>query len=205
MPDTTVGWSVKRAFKEAARLLLGRYRFNRIYRLASTEIEPDVPDGMSFRRLEDLPAASIVSTELRDRFIYGGDDAYGYGLFLHGRLAAVCWFWGPQRFRDTLLWNLDKDEAILVDLLTASSYRGQGLASVLIRYASADMRRTGWNSLYTWMWHTHHASYHAFEKAGWQQVARVLEIHPFGMQRTLRFCWRRRVRRTSWNRSDNPQ
>jgi GNAT superfamily N-acetyltransferase len=177
---------VKRALKEGARLVLGHYRFNRIYQLTYSVSGPAVPHGITFGRLEGLLPASM-STELRDRLCYGGDDAYGYGLFVDGCLAAVCWFWGPQRFKDPLLWSLAKDEAMLVDLVTASDYRGRGLAPVLIRFASGEMHRAGWKSLYTWMWHTHHASYHAFERAGWRQVAWVLEIHPFGMTRTLSF------------------
>lgn len=181
---------MKRALKKAATLLLGPYRFNRIYRLTSTDCEPAMPPGTNCRRLEGPPPASILDPNLRERFSYAGHDAYGYGLFLDGNLAAVCWFWGPCRFDDPLLWALGKDEAILVDLVTALSCRGLGLAPLLIRYASMEMRRMGWGQLYTWMWHTHRASYHAFNKAGWTQIAWVLEIHPFGMARTLRFCWR---------------
>jgi GNAT superfamily N-acetyltransferase len=89
-----------------------------------------------------------------------------------------------------LLWVLGKDEAMLIDLVTAPSHRGQGLAPLLIRGASAEMRQIGWNPLYAFVWHSHHASYHAFEKAGWTQVAWVLEVRPFGMRRGFRFCWR---------------
>jgi GNAT superfamily N-acetyltransferase len=180
---------VRRALKPMARLLLGPYRFNRIYHLAATAIAPEPPAGMSFGRLESLSAGPVPCAELRDRFYYAGEDAYGYGLFLDQRLAAVCWFWGPTRFHDPLLWDLAKGEAILVDLVTASNFRGRGLAPLLIRYASADMQQAGWRSLYTWMWHTHHASYHAFERAGWEQVASVLEFHPFGTARAIRLCW----------------
>jgi GNAT superfamily N-acetyltransferase len=180
---------VKRAFKEAVTFLLGPYRFNRVYRWRVNDAELQVPHGMSVERLEGSSFESTPSTELRDRFSYGGHDAYGYGLSFEGCLAAVCWFWGPRRFDDPLLWSLEDGEAIMVDLVTASAFRGQGLASVLIRYASADMRRAGWKSLYTWMWHTHRASYHAFERAGWHQIAWVLEIHPFGIPQALRFQW----------------
>ncbi len=166
------------------------------------EGSPEVPRSISFGRLEAVAPATTVSEELRDRFCYGGHNAYGYGLFLDGDLAAVCWFWGPQRFNDPLLWSLQKDEAVLVDLVTASNYRGRGLAPALIRHASAEMRRSGWRSLYTWMWYTHHASYHAFETAGWRQIASVLEIHPFGMPRALRFCWRPTRRRVPCNPID---
>lgn len=188
---------VRRALKAVTRLLLGPYRFNRIYQSAATEIELKVPTGTSFARLESVPVTSVLSAELRERFDYGGEDAYGYGLFLDGSLAAVCWFWGPKRFHDPLLWHLAKHEAIMVDLVTAPQFRGRGLAAVLIGYASAEMRRAGWNALYTWMWHTHHASYRAFERAGWEQVASVVEIHPFGSRRALRWCWRPLRRRTA--------
>jgi GNAT superfamily N-acetyltransferase len=203
MPDRSEGSRVRRALRELTKLVLGPYRFNRIYRLASREAAPKAPDGISFGRVDNLLPRAIASPELRDRFCYGGHDAYGYGLFVDGCLAVVCWFWGPQRFEDPLLWHLGKKEAILVDLVTAPNYRGRGLASVLIRHASSEMRRTGWSSLYTWMWHTHHASYHAFERAGWEQVAWVLEIHPFGMRRALRFSWRPVRRRARRNGRDH--
>jgi len=196
---------VRRALKEAARLVLGPYRFNRVYRLAVPETAPEVPDGISVGCLENLDPEATVSSELRDRFGYSGKDAYGYGLFVEGCLAAVCWFWGPRRFADPLLWQLEENEAILVDLVTAPNYRGRGLASVLIRCASAEMERAGWRTLYTWMWHTHHASYHAFERAGWRQVAWVLEIHPFGLRRAIRLSWhpvRWRAHRNGLDRSE---
>jgi len=180
-------------------VLLGPYRFNRIYRLTSTSVKPAMPPGVSCRSLDGAAPIANVDPKLRERFWYGGDDAYGYGLFLEDNLGAVCWFWGPRRFNDPLLWTLQEGEAIMVDLMTASSYRGQGLAPLLIRYASAEMRRTGWNRLYTWMWHTHYASYHAFEKAGWRQIAWVLEIRPFGIPRKFRFCWRTRMNRQHAN------
>jgi len=188
---------VRRALKEAARLVLGPYRFNRVYRLAVPETAPEVPDGISVGCLENLDPEATVSSELRDRFGYSGKDAYGYGLFVEGCLAAVCWFWGPRRFADPLLWQLEENEAILVDLVTAPNYRGRGLASVLIRCASAEMERAGWRTLYTWMWHTHHASYHAFERAGWRQVLPRAPVRNAGLLacgRCIQRCARRAAR-----------
>jgi GNAT superfamily N-acetyltransferase len=195
MRDPKEGSRAKRALKTAARALIGPYRFNRIYRSGSTDLEPVQPHGVSIQRLEDPPPASIPDPELRGRLWYGGHDASGYGLFLDGHLAATCWFWGPRRFNDSLLWVVKEDEAMLIDVVTASSHRGRGLAALLIRGASAEMRRIGRNPLYAFIWHSHHASYHAFEKAGWSQIAWVLEIRPFGMPRRFRFCWRTRSNR----------
>lgn len=193
--DSGEGSRAKRVLKTAARALVGPYRFNRIYRSGSTDLELAQPPGISIQRLEDLRPESIDDPELRGRLWYGGHDASGYGLFLDGNLVATCWFWGPRRFNDPLLWVLGKDEAMLIDVVTASSHRGKGLAPLLIREASAEMRRIGWNPLYAFIWHSHHASYHAFEKAGWTQIAWVLEVRPVGMRRSFRFWWRTRLTR----------
>src|ERR1700752_662626 len=106
MLDLSETSTARRPLKALAGLLLGPYRFNRIYRLTAIDIEPEIPQGMSVERLDSLPPLSVASVELRDRFWYGGNDAYGYGLFLDACLAAVCWFWGPRRFQDPLLWRL---------------------------------------------------------------------------------------------------
>jgi GNAT superfamily N-acetyltransferase len=191
IPDPNRWGRSRRALKAAAVALLGPYRFNRVYRLALMPTAPTMPPGISCQRLAGSSAAAAdIDPELRERFWCDGDDAYGYGLFIDARLAAVCWFWGPHRFNEPLLWVLRTNEAIMVDLVTATRCRGQGLAPLLIRHASAEMRRMGWDLLYTWMWHSHSASYRAFEKAGWTHIAWVLEIRPLGMARTLRFCWR---------------
>jgi GNAT superfamily N-acetyltransferase len=181
---------VRRALKKVLSLLLGPYRFNRIYLSASTELAPAMPPGTHCRPLEGPPPRAL-DPNLRQRFSYAaGHDAYGYGLFVGADLAAICLFWGPCRFNDPLLWVLAKDEAILVDLVTAPSCRGQGLAPLLIRYASAEMRRAGWGQLYACVWHSNHASCQAFDKAGWTEIGWVLEIYPFGVARPFRFCWK---------------
>ena len=77
----------------------------------------------------------------------------------------------------------------MVDLMVARQYRGQGLAPVLIRYASVEMRRSGIGNLYTWVWHSHRASYRTFEKAGWRQIAWVLELRCAGGRLPLRVSW----------------
>jgi RimJ/RimL family protein N-acetyltransferase len=186
---------VRRALKKALTVSLGQYRFNRIYRSTSGHSAPVTPPGIRCERLEGTLPTSVADPQLRERFWYGGDDANGYGLFLEDNLGAACWFWGPRRFNDPLLWTLREGEAMLMDVMTATSCRGQGFAPLLIRYASADMWRIGCNLLYAFIWHNHHASCHAFEKAGWRQVAWVLQIQPFGISRVLRFCWSTRLNR----------
>jgi GNAT superfamily N-acetyltransferase len=178
----------RRALKRMARaVLVGGYQYNRIYRLEHPLDGLPLPPGMICLPLATPPEG--IDPRLFQRFSYGGDDAYGYGLLLDGQMAAICWFWGHRRSRDRLPWHLSAGEAIMVDLLTLPEYRGRGLATLLIRHAGMEMRRSGMRTLYTWVWHSHRASYLAFEKAGWRQIAWVLELGFPGTQRPLRLTW----------------
>src|SRR5579864_9334097 len=69
-----------------------------------------------------------VSPLFLKRSWYGGDDAHGFALFQNDELACLCWFWGPRRFNDPLLWTLRENEAMLADIVTAPSYRGRNFA-----------------------------------------------------------------------------
>jgi GNAT superfamily N-acetyltransferase len=178
----------RRALKRIARIVLvGGYQFNRIYRLEHPPDGLQMPSGMICLSLEIPPEG--IDSRLLQRFSYGGEDAYGYGLSLDGQLAAICWFWGHRRSHNRVPWHLSAREAIIVDLLTLPECRGRGLATLLIRHSSMEMRRLGMQTLYTWVWHSHRASYLAFEKAGWQQIAWVLEFGGSGTRRPLRFTW----------------
>lgn len=185
---------MKKVLKNVARILLGHYRFNRIYRFGAGTARIPLPPGVSCSALTAIPPEP-VDDELRKRFSYAGEDARGFGLFVDGHLASTCWFWGPLRLHDPLLWSLEPGEAALVDLMTAVQYRGRGLASLIIQYSGMEMRQLGMRDLYAWIWHNHHASYRAFEKAGWRQIAWVLEIYPFGSRHPQRLSWSVRQRR----------
>ncbi len=179
---------LKRALKTVAATALGDYRFNRIYRNERAPANLSLPAGTACSVFKS-PSPDMADDSLLNRISYAGEDSYGFGLFLEGQPAAICWFWGHVRFRDPLLWSLSEGEAIMVDLLTAPQFRGRGLATLLIRYAAIEMRRLGMQNLYTWVWHSHHSSYRAFERAGWRQIAWVLEVHPFGKRQPLRVSW----------------
>jgi GNAT superfamily N-acetyltransferase len=182
---------LKRALKAAAGALLGSYRINRIYQLPAGAGERLSAPHVTIRRLE-APPNSAADAKLLERFSYAGEDAHGFGLFVDDELASICWLWGHRRFDDPLLWVLKEGDVILVDLLTAEKYNGRGLAPVLVSFAAEEMRRLGKRGLYTWMWFTHRASSRVFDKAGWVQIAWVVEIHPFGSRRPLRISWRTR-------------
>src|SRR5579864_4944885 len=118
----------KRVLKRVATLLLGRYRINRICRLASDSAVLPSPPGVTMRAVDDLRSIAGVDQLFLDRSWYGGDDAHGFALFQNDELACLCWFWGPRRFNDPLLWTLRENEAMLADIVTAPSYRGRNFA-----------------------------------------------------------------------------
>ena len=180
---------MRRAVKTVVKILFGGYRINRIYRLTAARIDLPVSPTVILQRIDAPLPAAAVDPKLLERFSYAGDDAYGFGLFVSGELACLCWFWGQRRFNDPLLWMLEEDEAILVDIMTTPKHRGRGFGALLVSYAANEMLKKGMRRLYTWMWHTHRASVRTFEKAGWSQIAWVVEIHPFGMSRPLRIRW----------------
>jgi|SRR5580658_4807672 GNAT superfamily N-acetyltransferase len=182
----------RRVMKKIAGAIFGAYRFNRIYRLdggIGNPVLPVLPNNVVCARIESTPLA-VAEHKLLDRIeSYGGEDAHGFGLFLEGRLISSCWFWGHERFRDPLLWKLEPGDVIMVDLVTATAFRGRNFASLLISYAGAAMRQAGFRRMYTWVWHSHYASYHAFEKAGWRHIAWVLQYQlPFA-KRPRRVRW----------------
>jgi len=172
---------VKQVLRMLAARGLGEYRFNRIYRLERFSPDLALPAGIVCSPLQS-PPSEMVDSRLLGRFSYAGEDAHGFGLFVEGKLAALCWVWGPRRFRDPLLWQLSEGEAIIVDLMTAPELRGLGLATLLIRYAGMQMQHAGTQDLYTWVWHSHSASSRAFEKAGWRQIGWGIGSGPPGQR-----------------------
>jgi GNAT superfamily N-acetyltransferase len=179
---------VKQVLRMLAARGLGEYRFNRIYRLERFSPDLALPAGIVCSPLQS-PPSEMVDSRLLGRFSYAGEDAHGFGLFVEGKLAALCWVWGPRRFRDPLLWQLSEGEAIMVDLMTPPEFRGLGLATLLIRYAGMQMQHAGTQDLYTWVWHSHSASSRAFEKVGWRQIGWVLEVDPLGRGHPLSVRW----------------
>jgi RimJ/RimL family protein N-acetyltransferase len=64
--------------------------------------------------------------------------------------------------------------------------RGKRIAPALIEASLHDVRRHGFERAYARVWHSNHPSLRAFQSAGWQRVATVVELHPFGRKKPLR-------------------
>lgn len=183
--------AVKKVLRSIAQAAFGPYRFIRVYRLESLPSKPGMPPDVVFSTISG-PPSRVADNRLRDRAAqYTGKDAFGFGLYQGNQLVASCWFWGHLRFQDPLVLTLGPNEAMLVDLHTAAESRGKGLAPVLVAYASGTMRQSGFQNLYTWVWHNHRSSCRVFEKTGWRQVAWALQFHLGGRgRRPLSVRWR---------------
>lgn len=91
----------------------------------------------------------------------------------------MCWCWDYRRHPGSI-WTLEQDEAALVDIITAQSHRGKGLAPIVMQFATEQLRDRGYHRMYAWVWHNHKSSIRSFEKSGWQYMAFVAELELFG-------------------------
>jgi len=162
--------------------LFGDYKLNRIYQVNLTGFQLRDSRNLDVRRitnLEDLYRSD--DQKMRKSASFGGDQYYGFGLWDNSVLASVCWIYTYEQFKEHLIWKPEKDEAMLVDLVTAEEYWGKGYAPALIERACLAMREAGFKRLYAWIWHSNYPSIRAFEKAGWTYIAFAVELYPLGI------------------------
>lgn len=186
---------LKSRLKKIADSLFGPYRLNRIYTLDLATFKPPPLDHLALKRITD-PNLLRGSDNLaiRSRSWAAGENAFGFGLWEGETLASMCWFWNHKRFKDTNIWSLKEDEAIMVELVTLEDFRGRGFSPAVTSFASAELQRLGFRRLYTWVWHSNYPSIKSFEKAGWQYIAFVSEMHLPGLKQPLRFVRNRSLK-----------
>lgn len=179
-----------------AHRLLGNYSLYKIYALPLADLSaPDSNTGQ-IRQITDSRELSGASDQaLRSLAQYAAEpDAFCFGIWVEGELAAACWLWAGETYRlRRNFWPLRANEAKLVQITTAESFRGRGLAPQLIRFAATALKQQGYERLYARIWHSNTPSLTAFEKAGWTCVAFVAEFFPFGLKQPLRFVRRKQL------------
>jgi len=189
---------MKQFVRSVARRLLGPYALYRVYEHWEPGPELSEPTGgeVTLAQLEDADELDrSPDLALRGLAEYAGPDAFGFEARVDGSLAAACWFWAGERYKSRNFWPLQADEAKLIQITTAEQFRGRGIAPRLIRFASSRMYGLGYRRLYARIWHSNRASIVAFKKAGWREVAFVIEVAPLGIKRPWRLVLRRRVPR----------
>lgn len=179
--------------KWLARRLLADYSLYRIYEFP---LEACTPPPTSHYRFIDISNGQALTASgdpcLRELSEYAGRDAHGFALCLHGEIAAACWFWSRERYQERAFWPIKSNEAKLVQITTNSQLRGRGFASALLAFASFQMKQLGYKRLFARVWHSNRASIATFSKAGWKEIAFVLELRPWGTHRSFRYVHKNR-------------
>ncbi len=169
----THGWH-----KQIARALLGDYAIYQVWRFETTDA-PVIAAPFDVRSLrpEDL-GQPCVAAELADSAWYLGDQAEGFGCFQGDTLLGAAFYWHGRRYATRRSWPVPPRAAKLVHLITASTARGQGVATAVIRASAAQMQARGWRPLYARVWPSNASSLSAFRRAGWQPCGWLLQINP---------------------------
>ena len=177
---------MKELGKRIARVLCGDYGIYYVYR-ATLAMQPATPADVEPMQAVDA-AAIVAATDvlISAQAGYAGEGSRAFALREQGVLQAVCFYWFGERYRPRGFWPLQAGEAKLVQIVTAPAVRGRGLATALIAGSAAAMHAAGWSTLYARVWHSNQPSWHAFEAAGWERVALVVEINPLRRARPWR-------------------
>lgn len=181
--------------KRLARLLLGDYAPYYIY--AAGPAAPAQAGAPALRVAQVEQAALLASAEalLREQAGYGGESSVLFACFDGARMVGLCAYWHGARYRRRNFWPLQADEIKLVQIITLPDMRGRAVAATLIAQSHAILAAQGWRQAYARIWHSNTPSIRAFENAGWQRIALVVEIFPFGRKKAVRLV--RRVRAAS--------
>jgi ribosomal protein S18 acetylase RimI-like enzyme len=168
-----------------AKLVLGDYEIYRIYRRdLSTETKPMPAPGVVLRpiRSNDEITGS-PDPDLRRQSIYAGPGAQGYGAWIEGALAGVCWYWSTDRYRkDRNFWPLKDGDVKLVQIAVGAAYQGRGVGQALMAHAEHEMALQGSRRAYARIWHSNKPSIRLFERAGWKPIAQVTILRPLGLR-----------------------
>lgn len=182
---------MKAVLRGLAAPFLGRVEVYRILRKDSADGSPEVERAtdVPVRPLADGDVEGASNPTIRDRHWYGGEQSRGFGWFEGQDLVAVCYFWWGARYEARNFWPLADGQAKLVEIVTAGSHRGRGIARRLIGHATQQMFDSGFQTLYARVWYSNQPSLAAFRAAGWRRVATVVVCEPPWWPRPLRWCF----------------
>ena len=182
--------NVKPQLKKLAGLVFGKYQVNRIYYLDLANRAADQSAQLPFVTLSGRKQIEELATaEIMNHAWYLSPTSRGYGVLHEHRLVCMCCYWmsGDPRLPTWLFPNLQADEALLVDVLTAGECRGRGYAAALIRYSEQKLKDKGIRRLWTWAWHSNQPSVRMFEKLQWTYAALSVDIGVLNSEKRLRF------------------
>jgi GNAT superfamily N-acetyltransferase len=188
--------SVRDLLRTVAHWLFGDYRFYHVREVDAAPVPESPPwDGRigPITNLADLAGAKdhtirahgSVNREL---------GYYAFGAWVGDELASFVILASQKALTLKSVWPLEDGEAMLAQVTTEESFRGRGIAPILINYTARKMGELGFRRLYATIWHSNATPMWVFDKAGWQRFAFLMVVYPFGTKRPGRFVWRRTTR-----------
>ena len=180
---------MKEVVKKLAQILFGDYSAYKIYSRSKADASPSHPTTTATFRIEPVDEFAINSSAeplIREQVGYAGPGSHAYACFDDGRIVGICFYWFGDRYLRRNFWPLVDGEAKLVQIISLPEMRGRGIATMLITLSCRHMMQTGFRQLYARIWHSNTPSLRAFERAGWMQVAFVLEINPLRQIQPIR-------------------
>jgi RimJ/RimL family protein N-acetyltransferase len=168
---------MKALLKKLAHLLLGEYAAYYVY-THPCAAGPVPPSPFAVRPVDADQIRAADDALLRAQAFYAGEGALTYACMDGTRMVGLCCYWHGERYRPRGFWPLRADEAKLVQIVTASDMRGRKVARAMLDATLPDVARHGFARAYARVWHSNTPSLRAFEGAGWQRVALVVELNP---------------------------
>ncbi len=177
-----VGKIAKKAFRAVIR-----YDLYWIYKAPDALANVPVPHGVTIAPVDATQVAESPYVAISRLVGFDGPQSAGFGAWADGKLVAACWFWWGDRYRTRgNLWPIGSDAAKLVQITTDPSFSGRGIASALMTVGVQEMRKRGFAAVYARIWHSHAASLHTFQKAGWFKSAFAARIWGIPLRFTVR-------------------
>lgn len=172
--------------KKLSRLLIRDYSFYRIYGRSCTDSSALLPEGLRFEAVEKQQINCSPDAAIAEHAWYHDRDTHAYACLEGDRIVGLCFFWHGIGYTRRNFWPLGEHEAKLVQLFVLPEKRGQGIARRLIKAATQDMNLQGFNYVYARIWRSNTPSLRAFERAGWERIATVIEVFPRGRNKSFR-------------------
>lgn len=179
---------MKSFIKKIIHLIVGEYSPYFIFGLAC-HLKADITTSGAhpgFQEMDTEALASISTTFVQEQRWYGGTETNCFAYVHEGQIVGLCFYWHGERYKTRNFWPLKTTEAKLVQIIVTPEMRGRGIASKLIEFSANEMAHKGFDRLYARIWHSNDPSMKAFEQAGWQRIAFVLELNPFRSAKPIR-------------------
>jgi GNAT superfamily N-acetyltransferase len=184
-------------WRQVLRHLIGEYTVFRIFQAPVLLNHIACANGIVCRPIVDLHALETsANCDFRKLTGFARLGAECFGAYDGDQVAAVCGVWSGEASnsnRGYMAMSLRDSE--LVHVYTSPAFRGRGIASDLIRFATYAVRSKGTKRVFARVWHSNRASVRAFEKAGWSQIYFAIQLSPPLWRRPvqIRIRWGQRL------------